>query len=105
MVKFATALNEEYARQDIEDMLEVNNNIRESVMSYKERTGRTWLSVLRDIRTRKFIPKSNQKITGKEIAEASISSLHNIEMSDRENQVLSQLLEQDKEGVKTNEQS
>lgn len=105
LVKFATALNEEYARQDIEDMLEINIDIRESVMSYKERMGRNWLSVLRDIRTRKFIPKSNKKITGKEIAEASISSLHNIEMADRENQALSHLLEQDKEGVKINEQS
>ena len=105
LVKFATALNEEYARQDIEDMFEVNNDIRESVMSYKERTGRTWLSVLRDIRTRKFIPKSNKKITGKEMAEASIDSLKDIEMLDRENQALSQLLEQDKGGVKTNEQS
>ena len=36
----------------------------------------------------KFITKSNQKITGKEIAEASISSLNNIEMLDGENEAL-----------------
>lgn len=103
LVNFATALNEQYAKRDIEEMLQLNSDIRTSVQSYKERTGKTWLSVLRDIRTRKFIPKSNKNITSKELAEASIPSLPNIEMLDAEDQALSQLLEQEKEGVQTNE--
>lgn len=60
MVRFAKAINEEYARNDIEDMIEINEGIKDSIKDYMERTKRSFLQTLRDIRTRKFIPKKSK---------------------------------------------
>ena len=68
MVKFATDMNEEYSRRDVEDYIIVNPNVKEEIMEQKDRNN-NWRQVIRSIRQGQYARKKSAIRTRNELAE------------------------------------
>ena len=71
LIELATAVNEEYARRDLEEICEQNESLRGSIEDYREKKNSSNLTTIWAIRHHKFVPKKSVSATMEELYEIS----------------------------------